>query len=394
MWIEREIEDVLRQIATKRPSLILTGARQAGKTSLLKQVFPRHNYVTLDVPLNAQEAEESGETFLIKYPPPVIVDEVQYAPALLRYVKTAIDQDREASGRFLITGSQKFSLMQGVTESLAGRTAILQCHSLSAREYQTWKAKPLERDSLLEFIFKGGYPELHAKSLDPELFYSNYLATYLERDVTQALQVRNLRDFDRFLRLAAIRTAQLLNINGLATDVGVSPNTIKSWLSILEASNVIYLLEPYYQNLGKRIVKSPKLYFLDTGLCCFLLGIRRSEEILSSTLLGALFETHVLGQIIRHFANQGLQTPIYFYRDHYGHEVDFMIPVGSAFRLIECKWSENPSLEVRGFREIVKLVGAKRVLSQSVVNQIPGMRKTQSEVIVEDSIHLQNLGNP
>ncbi|MBI4410967.1 MAG: ATP-binding protein [Deltaproteobacteria bacterium] len=390
MWIKREIEDVLRQIATKRPSLILTGARQAGKTSLLKRVFPEHNYVTLDIPLNAQEAEESGETFLKKYPPPLIVDEVQYAPKLLRYIKTAIDQNREASGRFLITGSQKFSLMQGVTESLAGRTAILQCHSLSAREYQNWTGKPLERDSLLEFILKGGYPELHAKSLSPESFYSDYLATYLERDVTQALQVRSLRDFDRFLRLAASRTAQLLNINSLATDVGVSPNTIKSWLSILEASNVIYFLEPYYQNLGKRIVKSPKLYFLDTGFCCFLVGIRQAKDFHSNALLGSLFETHVLGQIIRHFANRGVQPPLYFYRDHYGHEVDFMIPVGNAFRLIECKWSENPSLEVRGFQEILKIVGPERVLSQSIVNQIPGTRKTQAGITVEDSVHLEN----
>ncbi len=391
MWIKREIETFLPAIAVQRPSLILTGSRQTGKTSLLRHVFPNYNYVSLDLPSLAEEAEESGEMFLKKNLRPLIVDEVQYAPKLLHYIKRVIDEERERNGQYCLTGSQKFSLMEKVSESLAGRTAILQCHSLSAREYAAWKQKQFDPEFLLEWIVLGGYPELHAKSLDPGRFYADYLATYLERDVMQILQVKSLRDFDRFLRLCAVRSGQLLAYNSLAADVGVSPNTIKSWVSILEMSNVIYLLEPYYQNLGKRIVKTPKIYFLDTGLASFLAGIRSSNDLKSSQLLGPFFETHVLGQILRHFANQGKRADIYFYRDHHGHEVDFLIPVGESVQLIECKWSERPSLEIKGFQEILKLIGPKRILSQTLIVPVPGHRTTQVGITVEDSIELKSL---
>lgn len=391
MWIQREIELALKQILAQRPALVLTGSRQSGKTSLLRQICPDYNYVTLDIPLQAGEAEESGETFLKKNPPPLIVDEVQYAPKLLRYIKAAVDSRRDKNGQFCLTGSQKFSLMQKVTESLAGRSAILSLFSLSAREYARWKNRELDPAGLLEWIWEGGYPELHAKSLDPERFYSDYFATYLERDVMSALQVRDLRDFDRFVRLCAVRTGQLLSFSSFASDVGVSPNTIKSWISVLEASNVLYLLEPYYQNLGKRIVKSPKLYFVDTGLACFLAGIRSVRDLKQSQLLGPLFETHALGQILRHYANQGKRAEIYFYRDHYGHEIDFLIPVGNSFHLFECKWSENPSPVVKGFQEMLALIGPKRVLSQSILSPLTGSRKTQGGIIVEDSVTLQSL---
>lgn len=391
MWIQREIELILKNILSQRPAFVLTGSRQSGKTSLLRKVCPAYNYVTLDLPLQAEEAEESGETFLQKNPAPLIVDEVQYAPKLLHYIKRSIDKNRDKNGQFCLTGSQKFSLMEKVTESLAGRSAILNLFSLSAREFSRWKKQTLNQDQLLEWIWMGGYPELHAKSLDPDRFYSDYFATYLERDVMRALQVRDLRDFDRFVRLCAVRTGQLLSFSSLASDVGVSPNTIKSWISILEASNVLYLLEPYYQNLGKRIIKSPKLYFADTGLACFLAGIRSVHDLKQSQLLGPLFETHALGQLLRHFANHGKRAEIYFYRDHYGHEVDFLIPVGNVFRLFECKWAETPSLIVKGFQEIINLVGPERVLSQSILSPVPGSRKTSVGIIVEDSVQLQSL---
>jgi predicted AAA+ superfamily ATPase len=391
MWIEREFEDIVRRSAEERPALILTGARQTGKTSLLKRVFPNANYVTLDIPRNAAEAEESGETFLEKHPSPLIVDEIQYAPRLLRFIKTVVDENRQKCGQFFLTGSQKFSLMQGVSESLAGRAAILQCHSLSALEFQNWTGGLLEKRSLLDFIFRGGYPELHAKGLHPESFFGDYVATVLERDITQALHVRNLRDFDRFLRLLAVRTAQLLNLNSFAADLGVSPNTIKSWLSVLEAANIIYVLEPFYQNLGKRIVKIPKLYFLDTGLACYLTGLQSSKDLAESSLLGPMFETHVLGQIIRHFSTRARRPNVYFYRDHAGHEVDFMLPVGNRFILLECKWSEHPPSELKGFKEIVKQVGLNNIISQSIIVPVAGTRKTPSESIIEDSVNLHSL---
>jgi predicted AAA+ superfamily ATPase len=326
MWIQREISNKLKTLSTQRPVLLLSGCRQTGKTALLKHLFPSHGYVSLDLPLIAQEAEESSQIFLEKHRAPLIVDEVQYAPGMFRSLKHAVDQNRDRMGAYLLTGSQKFSLMEGVSDSLAGRIAIVELHSLSLSELEAFSQKKAQGEQLLEWILMGGYPEIHARGLDPELFYSSYLATYLERDVRQIIQVRDLRSFDRFIRLAAIRTGQLLSMNSLASDVGVSTNTIKTWLSVLEASNIICLLEPYYQNLGKRLVKTPKLYFLDTGLACFLAGIRSTRDLAQSGLLGPLFETLTLGQMIRKYSNNLRAPNIYFFRDHQGHEVDFVIP--------------------------------------------------------------------
>jgi predicted AAA+ superfamily ATPase len=321
----------------------------------------------------------------------VILDEVQYAPTLLRYVKAEIDEHRDAAGRFLLTGSQKFQFMQGVTESLAGRVAVIDLHTLSARELEARAGERATTDRLVEWMVAGGYPELHAKRIAPERFYSDYLVTYLERDVRSVLNVRSLRDFDRFMRLCAARTGQLLSMNQLATDIGASTNTIKSWLSVLQASGVVALLEPYFENLGKRVVKTPKLYFLDTGLACFLIGVRTAEDLKRSHLLGAMFETHVLGQIVRHYANRGQRAELYFYRDHWGHEVDFVLPRAGNFRLIECKWGESPSARQSGIEEFESLVGPKRILSKTIVGSIRGRRRLSDGLEVADSIDLTFL---
>ena len=280
--------------------------------------------------------------------------------------------------------------MQGVTESLAGRVAVIECHSLSARELERWSGKTAEGTTLLEWIVHGGYPELHARDLPPERFYGDYLSTYLERDVRQVLQVRSLRDFDRFMRLAAVRTGQLLSYNSFASDLGVSPNTVRSWLSVLQASNVVYLLEPYYRNLGKRIVKAPKLYFTDTGLAAYLAGVRSARDLQGSTLLGPFFETHALGQLLRWHANRGLVADVYYYRDHHGHEVDFVIPVGEKLRLYECKWIEAPDTRVRGFDEVTRLIGEHSVLSRSILTPVRGTR-ARGSVTIGDSIEWPNL---
>lgn len=393
MWIKREIESTLREASETRPAVVVTGCRQTGKTSLLTRAFPDHRYVSLDVPVVGEEAETSGGEFLRRHSPPVIIDEVQYAPTLLRHIKSDIDAHRGEAGRFLITGSQKFPLMAGVSESLAGRSSVLTLHTLSAREFQAWSGETIDGAALLEWIRRGGYPELHACDLDTQRFYSDYLATYLERDVRSVLGVRSLRDFDRFMRLCASRTAQLVSFSSLATDLGVSPNTVRSWLSVLDASNVVYLLEPYFENLGKRIVKSPKLYFLDTGLCCFLLGARAPRDVSNSPLLGALFETHVLGQIVRHFANLGRRPDLYFYRDHHGREVDFVIPSAGRFKLIECKWTESPSAAQRGFAEIESLAGTSRIISKTVVTPLRGARPLSEGVRAADSVGLDFLAD-
>jgi predicted AAA+ superfamily ATPase len=284
--------------------------------------------------------------------------------------------------------------MEGVTESLAGRSALLTLHSLSAREYESSSETTLDRDAIVEWMLVGGYPELHSRGLDAERFYGDYLATYLERDVRSILGVRSLRDFDRFMRLCAARTGQLVSYSSLATDLGVSPNTVKSWLSVLNASNIVFLLEPYFENLGKRIVKTPKLYFLDTGLCSYLLGARSPEDLIRSPMLGAIFETHVLAQVIRHFANQGRRREIYFYRDHHGREVDFLIPSAGRFALIECKWAESPGPIHRGFSELESLVGSARIISQTIVTPDQGTRRASDRVTIADSVDLEFLSYP
>jgi hypothetical protein len=390
MWIQRDIGRTLVEIAAQRPVVLLTGSRQAGKTSLLENAFSGHRYVSLDLPAVAEEAEEAGEQFLARHAPPVIVDEVQYAPRLFRALKADVDAHRDENGRFLLTGSQKAQLMQGVSESLAGRVAVVELHSLSLREIERALGRRIEAVDVPGWIWKGGYPELVAKGLPPRRFYADYVATYLERDVRQVLQVRSLRDFDRFLRLCALRSAQLLSMRDLAGDVGVSPNTIRSWLSVLEASNVVALLPPYYRSLGKRLVKTPKLYFLDTGLAAFLCGLDSPEAVRGSALLGPLFETLVLGQIVRAFANRGEPASVCFYRDHYGNEVDFVIPVGEKLHLIEAKWAETPDTAPRGFAEIERLAGRGGVLSKAIVTPRRGPRRVR-DVMVDDAVELRCL---
>ena len=390
MWIDRDLTFVIRKALKERPAVLLTGARQTGKTSLCRYLLPHFQFVSLDLPRLAEEAENSGENFLEHYPSPLIIDEIQYAPKLFRYLKKVIDDQRSRKGLFVLTGSQKFALMEKASESLAGRIAILSLYSLSLRELEAATGKKAEAAQLLTWMFQGGYPEIYSEKLDIERFYSDYVATYLERDVRQALQVKNLRDFNRFMRLAASRTGQLLSLNTFASDIGVSPNTIKSWLSVLEASQIIYLLEPYYENKGKRLVKTPKLYFLDTGLACFLAGFREPEDLKKSSMLGSLFETLVLGQIIRRYASQGREERVYFYRDHQGTEVDFIVPMGNKLRLYECKYSEDPS-PAKALKQLLKLFGTERILSQSIITPNRGFRKNKEGAWIEDGVDLKSL---
>ncbi len=375
MWIEREIVGLLTQATRQRPAILLTGSRQVGKTSLLEHAFPKYGYVSLDLPALAEQAESAGSDFLQRHPPPLIIDEVQYAPGLFRYLKAAIEKHRNRNGQFLLTGSQKLVLMERISESLAGRVSVIEMFSLSLLEIERFAGTPISRDTICDWMFRGGYPELVAKGLDPRRFYADYVATYLERDVRQALAVRNLRDFDRFLRLCALRTGQLLSMNSLGADVGVAVNTIKSWLSVLEASGVVLLVEPYYRNLGKRLVKTPKLYFADTGLACFLAGIDSPQTLRKSALLGAFFETLALGQLLRVFANRGDPARVYFYRDHQGNEVDFVVPAGEKLHLFECKWAETPDPRPRGFVEMEKLLSEGDILGRTILTPDRGRRE-------------------
>jgi predicted AAA+ superfamily ATPase len=368
MWIERKYEKTLKNLCRQFPVVVLTGARQVGKTALVQRVFPHHSYVSLDLPALSERAEHSPSDFLAAYKEPAIIDEVQYAPSLFRHLKGVIDQ-RKAPGRFILTGSQNFSLMQGVSESLAGRCGILNMLNLSFRELK----ETIETTDFDAYFFKGGFPELYEKpGIEPRYWYPAYLATYLERDVRNISNIGNLRDFNRFLRAAATRTGQILSYSELARDVGIAPNTAKSWISVLQASGQIQLIEPYHRNLGKRLIKSPKLYMCDTGLALFLMGFENPEEVTHHPVFGALWETHVVMQVVRHYFSQGRQLPIWYWRTAHGAEVDLLIEKGGQFIAIEVKVAEYPDEKaLKGIHELQKFYGEQSLISGYIASRTP-----------------------
>jgi uncharacterized protein len=368
MWIARECENTLRSLFEQFPSVAVTGARQAGKTALVRRVFPDADYISLDLPALAYQAERSGEAFLRSRNEPLIIDEVQYAPSLFRYVKDLIDKDRRP-GRFILTGSQHFLLMQGVSESLAGRCGLLDIYNLSAAEVRD--AGGLFNENA--YLFRGGYPELQANpDLDRHFWYAAYLATYLERDVRNILQVGSLRDFDRFLRAVASRTGQVLSYSDLARDVGVAPNTAKKWISVLQASGQVFLLEPYYRNISKRLVKSPKIYLCDTGLAAFLLGFESWEGVARHPAMGSFWETHVVMEVVKYRASLGKAWPLWFWRTAQGDEVDLLLERDGRFIAIEAKSAESiDQKDLKGIRAFKRDYGEESILEGYVAGRIP-----------------------
>jgi hypothetical protein len=342
----------------------LTGARQTGKTSTFRRLFPNHELVSLDLPMEAEQAEKEPRSFLQRHPAPVVIDEVQYAPGLFRYLKVAVDANRRKSGQFLLTGSQKFTLMKSVSESLAGRADIVELETLSLAEIRGALPEPPAESA----IVRGGFPELQA---DPEIdqiaFYNSYLATYLERDVRSLANVGSLRDFERFLRACALRSANLLNKADLARDVGVSPVTANHWLSVLEASGQVVLLEPWFSNRTKSIVKSPKLYLADTGLLCALLNIRSVADLRQSPAAGAVWETFVFAQLRARERQAGRVQSLFFWRDR-TREVDFVVDVAGRLEIFEAKWAEVPTAGDAVNLEFVRnVVGKAKIMGAAIV---------------------------
>lgn len=332
----------MTRLAAHFPAVVVTGARQTGKTTLLTKLFPDHGYVSLDLPAEAQLAEEDPGTFLARHPPPLLVDEVQYAPRLFRYLKVEIDRDRSANGRFILTGSQKLNLMREVSDSLAGRCGVLELEALTVHELGEVFAEREAAEGAAEMLVRGFMPQLWKDlALRPADYFRAYQATYLERDVRQFLNVASLRDFDRFMRAAAVRSGQLLNKTELGKEVGVSTKTINAWLSVLEATNQITVLEPWFVNVGKRLAKTPKLYFNDVGLLCFLLGLNR-DVVAESYLIGAIWETFVFGELRKYLRVDAPEATVWFYRDQ-SREVDFVIDRGARLTLAEAKWKEYPA---------------------------------------------------
>ncbi len=350
--IVRHLARTLKNAARDYPVVTLTGPRQSGKTTLVRAAFPRHRYASLEDPDARAFAISDPRGFLRQFRGRVILDEVQRAPDLFSYIQGIVDE-ADRPGHFILTGSQNFLLLTRISQSLAGRCAVLRLLPFSRSELigrslrdiatlrppgkrPTSVAAPPMKE-LFQTLFTGGFPRIHDKGLAPQNWLANYYQTYLERDVRDVLNVGDIEGFGRFVRLCAGRSGQLLNASSLAADAGISHTTARRWLSILEASFVIHLLRPHHRNFNKRLVKSPKLYFIDTGLLCYLLRIRTPDDLITHSARGAIFETWVVSEALKNYFNLGVEPDIYFWRDSAGHEVDLLIDQGSALRPVEIK---------------------------------------------------------
>lgn len=345
MYMHRDLEKPLKEALKQFPVVLVTGPRQAGKSTLLQHTLKEYNYITLDDLLVRQLAESDPSLFLKTYESPLIIDEIQYVPALLPFIKMRVDEHRRKYGQYVLTGSQIFPLMKGVSESLAGRIAIFQLYPLSWREIPN--KDPYDEIKTVKQMLEGFYPEfqIHAH-LNPKFWHSAYLSTYIERDIRAMRNIHDLGQFQRYLVLLASRAGQLLNLNEIGKECGISQTTAKDWLTLLQATSIIYLLEPYARNLTKRIIKSPKLFFVDTGLLCYLLRIETKEQLIHSPFGGHIFENMVIIEMIKRFAEKGERAPCYFYRTTSGLEVDLLIDYGDSFDAYEIKFSSTINVEM------------------------------------------------
>lgn len=358
MYINRTLENYLYKISSQFKVILVTGARQVGKSTLLKHCDSERNYVTLDDYRERELAINDPELFLQRHKAPLIIDEIQYAPNLLSYIKIAVDNSDE-KGQYWITGSQQFHMMKNVTESLAGRVAVIDLMGLSLKELDFSEQVPFlptmeyienmrktskkhDLTDIYEKIWRGSYPEVNVNNTDWETFYKSYFRTYIERDIKDLNAVKNEMDFLKFLRVLAARTGQMLDYTDISKEVGVSAPTIKSWVSILVSSNIVYLMQPYYSNLNNRIVKTPKIYFLETGLYSYLTNWNNPQVLESGAMSGAIFETFVVSEIIKSYNHNIKEPNIYYYRDKDKREIDVIIEQNGKLYPIEIKKSANP----------------------------------------------------
>ena len=352
--ISRAATPTLERLAKGFPVIVISGPRQSGKTTLAKSVFSHKTYVSLENPDERAFALEDPKRFLQRFSDGAVLDEVQRCPELLSWLQGLVDE-RGIMGDFVLTGSAQFDLMAGVTQSLAGRAARVELLPLSATELATTQQAPAD---LKTALFQGGYPALYDRKVTPQDWFANYIATYLERDVRQLITVRDLSQFQTFVKMCAARSGQLLNLTSLGADCGVSSVTAKHWLSVLEASYIVTLLQPHHRNFGKRLVKAPKLYFCDVGLAAWLLGIRDVSTLDTHSARGALFETYVVSELTKQRLNAGQPRDLYFWRDSAGNEVDVLIESAHGLQAIEIKSGSTFASDwSRGLKQWNKVAG-------------------------------------
>jgi|688.fasta_scaffold44791_6 predicted AAA+ superfamily ATPase len=344
IYIKRTLSSLLLEIRHQFPVLAVFGPRQSGKTTLTRELFPQYRYINLESFEEREFAETDGKGFLERFhnDSGVILDEIQKAPKLLSYIQLEVDE-KPQMGRFILTGSQNILLNQHISQTLAGRTAFTTLLPLSIEEL---KKADLLPESYSQMIFQGFYPRIYQHHANPAIFAESYMRTYVERDVRDIKQISSLSDFQKFMRLCAGRIGQLLNLTALANDAGLSLPTVKSWLSILEASYVIFLLQPFHINYNKRIVKMPKLYFYDTALACSLLRITNSEDVYDHYLKGGLFESMIISDMMKRRFHHGLPPNVYFWRDKTGHEIDCLLEEGATLTPLEIKSSATITSEM------------------------------------------------
>lgn len=399
MYIKRTLENSIKKASETFPVVLLTGPRQVGKTTVFQNCDKNRNYVSLDKLSDRTLAKSDPELFLQRYQPPLLIDEIQYATELFPYLKAKVDSEKK-NGMYWITGSQQFHLMRNVTESLAGRVAILNLQGFSQREKFNLSNSEifinnlgditnlrendvrLDLKSLYKIIWRGSYPAMFSNTeMDWEIFYSSYINTYIERDIRDLSSISNEILFSKFMRSLASRTGQLLNYTDIANDIGVSSPTIKSWVSILQTSGIIYLLEPYYENITNRMVKMSKIYFMDTGLASYLAGWQTPETLEIGSMNGAIFETYVVSEIVKSFWHNGKRANIFFYRDKDKREIDLIIEQNGVLYPIEIKKKSTPDKnDIKNFRvlnskkagvgNVVCLCDTDRIIDQNV-NSIP-----------------------
>lgn len=372
-YIKRDLSDVMLEMYQYFPVITITGPRQSGKTTLLRKVFNQLPYYSLENLDTRRFALNDPVGLLSEHSEGMILDEVQNAPSLLSYIQGLVDENPKK--RFVLSGSSQFSVIKQITQSLAGRTGVLELLPLSYREVK----EMADQETLDSILLKGFYPALYAGKNIYTLFYPSYVKTYLERDVRDLLQIKDMMQFQIFLRLCAGRIGSLFNASELSGEVGVSANTIKSWLSVLQASYIITLLPPFYENTRKRLTKTPKLYFCDTGLACYLLGIEREQQLARDKMRGHLFENFIVSEALKSRYNQGKESNLYFYRDSNGVEVDLLLKNGSEYTAIEIKSSQtyHPDFET-GIRSLSDLM--KERLANKIILYAGDFENTAAEI--------------